>query len=220
MERIIHQIWVGPYPMPSRERGYVDGMRSMHPDFSHRLWTDENLPAMPPFLQERYSWRMSLKDYAFAADIARVYLTWLLGGIYLDVDTEVGRGFDGMDVSRWDGMFRHHEETDHTFSNDFIGLSKGHPLGWFMLQSMAAPAYDFGPHWLAYTVRSWLGLEKEADQQRTRAALVSKRMLYMPSRIEDAERLGSDAWNGRFNNRALFSWSDENRKRFANGEMR
>ena len=44
--RILHQIWVGPDPIPAEYAAYMDGWARMHPEWEHRVWTDENLPVM------------------------------------------------------------------------------------------------------------------------------------------------------------------------------
>lgn len=222
MQKIIHQVWVGPYQMPARERGYVELMKTRHPDFTHYLWTDNNLPALPPFLHERFMWRMNRKDYAFAANTLRVYVIWLFGGIYLDVDTDIGTGFTGMPVESVDGFFRHHGNNDLTFSSDFLGLSKGHPLGWFMLENQRAPAYAFHPHWFGEITRKYFGLDKTAPHNVIREKLDSINIMYMPSSKKQATETGApdrDHWDGHFWNRALFSWSKENREKFEKGLM-
>ncbi len=219
MERILHQVWVGPYPMPAREQNFVHAFATRG-DFQHRLWTNDTIPAMPAAVQERFDWRMQQKDYAFAADIARIYVVWLFGGIYLDVDTEMKLGFDGLEVDAMKGIFRHHQDGDPTFSNDFLGMSKGHPLGEYLLRTMVTPAYDFGPHWLGYAVKSYLGLSKDAPHADVRKALYAVGMMYIPSGLDEAQGTGITPWNFRFQNHSLYSWSAENRKRFEAGEAK
>lgn len=219
MQKIIHQIWVGPYRMPKREAAWVEGMRNLHPDYEHHLWTDKNLPAIDvPHIKERVEWRMAQTDYALASDILRIYLVWKMGGIYMDVDTEPRQGLTGLDVGRLNGIFRHHYDQDLTLSNDFGGMEAGHPIGEFMLSTMVAPAYDFGPHWYGYTLRRYLGLPPDASHAMVRPALEALGMLYMPSGATDGGAVADDYWYRRFGNGALFSWSTENRAKFATGD--
>ena len=222
MQRIIHQVWVGPYPMPKREQGYVQRMREAHPEFWHRLWTDENLHRMPELMPaavlERFNWRMSIRDYAFAADILRIWLVYSMGGVYVDVDTDVREGFAGIPIRERSLVFRHHEERDTTLSNDFLGMEAHHPLGARLLGHIQAPAYVFGPHWLGASVREFYGLPPEAPHAELRACLEGAGGLYMTSDERDEERLGRRSWTRHFHNAALFSWSDDNRRRFAAGE--
>lgn len=218
MEKALHQVWVGPYRVPAREQGFIEQMKRTHPGFTHTLWTDRAVPALPDFLQERYDWRMSLADYAFAADILRVFVIWSVGGIYLDVDTETLEGLAAVEVGAIKGVFRHHGDNDLTFSNDFMGLERNHPLGEYLLSTMKSPAYDFGPHWLGKTVRAYVGLPVFAGHAAVRQALEQRGILYLPSGETEAEGTGLRPWNRMFRNRSLFSWSDENRAKFKRGD--
>src|SRR5580698_5597843 len=112
MERIIHQIWVGPYPMPSRERMYVENIKRAHPHFKHMMWTDSNLPELPPNIRWQFDQRATTKDYAFQADVIRLLLVYLHGGVYLDVDYAVDQGFTKIDFDSINGLFYHHNIRD------------------------------------------------------------------------------------------------------------
>src|SRR5205807_3001839 len=72
--RIIHQIWVGPDPLPGELRGYVDSWKRQHPDWEHRLWTEDSLPRdlVRPESRER------LRHPAERSDILRLELLWRL----------------------------------------------------------------------------------------------------------------------------------------------
>lgn len=173
---------------------------------------------MPDFLEERFLLRMKNKDYAFAADILRVFVIYTFGGIYFDIDTDTERGFKGISIEKFDGCFRHHENSDPTMSNDFVGMSANHPLGKYLISTMRAPAYDFGPHWLGYNVKDYLKVDRNAPHAETRKALESINMLYMPSNKDETDGLPLDVWEGHFHNRALYSWSKEGRELFERGE--
>lgn len=197
----------------------MDGVRDLHPDYEYHLWTDANLPPIVlPHIAERVKWRMDQTDYALAVDILKIYMVWHMGGIYLDADTEPRRGMAGFDLERYSGIFRHHGDEDRTISTDFGGMTAGHPLGRSLLETMHAPAYDFGPHWLGRYTRAFLGLPVEAGHNQVRTRLADHGFVYMPSGERDAPHTGSDHWYLRFGNGALFSWSIENRAKFAAGD--
>jgi hypothetical protein len=161
---------------------------------------------------------MSQREYAFAADVLRVAAVYAIGGIYLDVDTEPLREITDLHLDSFAAVFRHHRDHDLTLSSDFIGMTAGHPLGACLLESMRAPAYDFGPHWLGYTVRSFFELARDAGHAQLRAAFNTECMRYMPSDEGDAERLQDVSWTKYFANHALFSWHPDNVKKFASGD--
>ena len=78
MEKIIHQIWVGEYEMPNKEKYFLERCKKINPDFIHILWTNENLPILPEKVQAHCDYFTAKKDYAFVADVLRVYLIHLL----------------------------------------------------------------------------------------------------------------------------------------------
>ena len=53
--RIIHQIWIGPEPLPEPHRAWIESWRGHHPGWEHRLWTEDDLPEDPirPEILER-----------------------------------------------------------------------------------------------------------------------------------------------------------------------
>ncbi len=86
--RIIHQMWKDE-PLPERWRLLRETWLRQHPDWEHRLWTDESLlafaarfyPEMVPIL-EGYS------SPVMRSDAARYLLLDHFGGVYADLDTE------------------------------------------------------------------------------------------------------------------------------------
>ncbi len=209
IDRLLHQIWVGPYRMPVREQAFVDRMRRTNPGWQHVLWNNNNLPPLTGHAKQQFDWRMSLGDYAFAADILRIALLHDFGGVYVDVDTEPKATLSGF-LPQCAAMFRHHGPDDLTLSNDFIAFRRGHPLAKFLLSTMAQPAYCFDPSWLGREVRAWMGMPITANHADTKSALQVHNIAYIPSTV----------WARSFTNHALYSWSPENRERFAKGDYK
>ena len=84
--KLIHQIWVGPNKMPDVCVNYIKQIKELHPDYEHRLWTDEDLT------EENFSNLEYIKStpiYAQKADIMRYEILYKHGGIYLDTDFEI-----------------------------------------------------------------------------------------------------------------------------------
>src|SRR5439155_11415662 len=44
--RLLHQVWVGSAPMADEQREFIAGWKRLHPDWEHRLWTDDDLPGL------------------------------------------------------------------------------------------------------------------------------------------------------------------------------
>jgi mannosyltransferase OCH1-like enzyme len=83
--RLIHQIWIGPDPAPTN---LIDTWRTTHPTWRHKLWTKAEL--------DELSWRAGCRRvfdryvaercWHGAADVARVEILRVHGGVYLDAD--------------------------------------------------------------------------------------------------------------------------------------
>lgn len=46
MEKIIHQIWIGPYKIPKLEEYFSKIMKEKKPDFEYMLWTNIKIYGM------------------------------------------------------------------------------------------------------------------------------------------------------------------------------
>jgi mannosyltransferase OCH1-like enzyme len=88
--RIIHQVWVGPDPLPEPFARFQETWRHHHPDWELRFWTDENLPAdlRRPEAYER------LRSPVERCDILRLEMLARDGGVYVDCDFECLRSID------------------------------------------------------------------------------------------------------------------------------
>ena len=87
MEKIIHQIWIGPYNIPEKERVFADNIKSAHPDFTYIFW--DHIPQLPYELQRLVDLYTSLKHWVHIADLLRYYLVNEHGGIYIDCDYQL-----------------------------------------------------------------------------------------------------------------------------------
>jgi mannosyltransferase OCH1-like enzyme len=121
ISRTIHQIWIGPDPLPEDHRGWIETWRRHHPNWEHRLWTEEDLPDDPirPEVLDR------LRAPVERADILRLEILYRHGGIYVDTDVECLRpadvvlaGHDFVGVCLKPGRM----------TNTFIASVPAHPL--------------------------------------------------------------------------------------------
>jgi mannosyltransferase OCH1-like enzyme len=119
--RIFHHIWLGPDPLPDDHRPWIETWRRHHPDWEHRLWTEDDLPEDPirPEVVER------LRAPVERADILRLEILYRHGGVYLDTDLECLRPIDG--VLR-DEEFVGVCHKPGRITNTAIASAPGHPL--------------------------------------------------------------------------------------------
>ena len=118
--RILHQIWVGPDPLPDDLAEYREGWIRNHPDWEHRLWTEDNLPR--DFVRkEAYE---LLRRPAERADVIRIELLFRHGGVYVDsTSSPSGRSTP---CSRRDFPDGYRKPTPP--NNAIMGSVPGHPL--------------------------------------------------------------------------------------------
>ena len=119
--RILHQIWVGPNPLPEEFQDYRESWRRHHPNWEMRLWTDENLPT-DLVREEAYE---RLRKPAERADIIRLEVLLRFGGLYVDMDMECLRSIEPL----LDGVeFCTAAVKPGRISNTVIGATPGHAL--------------------------------------------------------------------------------------------
>jgi mannosyltransferase OCH1-like enzyme len=81
--KVIHQIWVGPKPLPKIYLKYQNTCKAMHPDWEFKLWTNKELEKFNLKNRDLFD---KAADYREKADIFRYEILKREGGLYLDVD--------------------------------------------------------------------------------------------------------------------------------------
>jgi len=89
--KIIHQIWVGPKPIPESYKIFQQTWKKFHPTWKYKFWTDKEVKYLPLINQELYN---KTTDYREKADILRYELLEKFGGLYVDMDFECLKPFD------------------------------------------------------------------------------------------------------------------------------
>ena len=89
--RIIHQIWIGPKPIPEKSVEYIKKIKELHPDYQYRLWINDDLTPENfvnyKIIQKCYSWTQK-------SDLMRYEILYQYGGIYLDIDFEIFKNLE------------------------------------------------------------------------------------------------------------------------------
>lgn len=89
----IHQIWVGPNPIPAKSLAFIQHIKELHPDYEYRIWTDKDIT---PDNFTNYEYILATNIYAQKADIMRYEILYRHGGIYLDIDMQVLKPLDAL----------------------------------------------------------------------------------------------------------------------------
>ena len=124
--KIIHQIWVGPKPLPDLLKRFMKSWQKMHPDWKYYLWTDKEVNQLADF--DNKDLYLETRDYREKSDILRMWLLHTFGGVYADCDFECLMPFDFLHHSYdfYIGMpFSTHNEM---VVNGIVGCAPGHPI--------------------------------------------------------------------------------------------
>lgn len=92
--KIIHQTWKND-KIPSEWKGFVKKLKKLNPDWSYRLWTDDDCltfveEEFPDFIETYKGFSKNI----MRADVIRYLIMYKIGGVYLDLDYEVLKPFD------------------------------------------------------------------------------------------------------------------------------
>lgn len=204
--KIIHQIWVGDFKIPKREKMFVDRMKEMNTSFEHIFWT--SAPKLPNHVQYVYDTFYEKQHYAFCADILRLWVVNEYGGIYLDVDYEPKNPLN--DFVDYDGVFFHHHEEDKTIPNGTFGGKKQLDILEFCLDNVThTNTLWYGPGWFSKTIKKFVNVDYESPHNQVKKVLKEKNIEYFS--YETFE-------NQYAKHHALYSWSSEMWVRFNNRE--
>jgi inositol phosphorylceramide mannosyltransferase catalytic subunit len=119
--KLIHQT-AKTREIPRQWQKYQQTLQELHPDWTYRLWTDEdNLAFVQKEFPEYLETFVKLPKNIMRADMIRYFLLHRLGGLYMDLDYEMLRPFDLLDyevVLPW-------ERDNVCLSNAFMAASPG-----------------------------------------------------------------------------------------------
>jgi mannosyltransferase OCH1-like enzyme len=175
VEKIIHQIWVGTFKIPLREKQYVQSIKSLNPNIEHILWGDID-NEMPDNLKKWYNKFYNIKNYAFCADILRIWVVYKYGGIYLDVDFNISKPLDNIFCSN--GTLFYHNDTDFTIPNNIFAFKKESSILEYCINSINEDNSWYGPSWFGSIIKKYLGIEYASDQSTVMNKLYDYGILY------------------------------------------
>lgn len=153
--RIIHQIWIGPNPLPAHCAEYVETWKNLHPNWEHKLWTDNDTYDLPPLAQIQADRYHKLNRWAAKADIIRYYLLWKYGGIYADVDFKCFKNIEPLLHKDALLVSPHHDV--HWIANSIMGSVAEHPIFDNMMKTFKHESYH-GPCYLARIVKEMFNI--------------------------------------------------------------
>lgn len=115
----IHYIWFGRGEKNERVQHCIESWRRILPDYEIVEWNEDNFPFECEFFKEAYN----RGKWAYAADVARMWILLNEGGIYMDTDVEVYKPLDEFLGKAFIGF-----EDERYLSTAVIGCEKGNPV--------------------------------------------------------------------------------------------
>lgn len=89
--KIIHYCWFGEEPLSKETENYIRTWQTCCPGYEIRRWDESNFDMQgSAYAREAFE----VKKWAFLADYVRLKVLSEFGGIYLDTDVELLKGFD------------------------------------------------------------------------------------------------------------------------------
>jgi hypothetical protein len=127
MTKIIHQIWLGTKPLPPAYAEYAKTWQQHFPGWTYKLWRDADVEALAPFVSPYVVQQIFAP--VVRADLLRIELLRLYGGMYADLDYECLVGFeDFLLPDHW--MYA--DEKEGAPGNAWFYAPAGHPFGAFL----------------------------------------------------------------------------------------
>ncbi len=120
--RKIHQIWIGPRPVPEKFKWMIETWAQLHPGWEYKLWTNKDLETFPLVNKEAFD---CATNWGMKADILRYEILYNYGGVYADVDFECIKSFEPLNYAYdfYAGLLSPHE-----IANGLIASAPGSPI--------------------------------------------------------------------------------------------
>jgi hypothetical protein len=191
MEKIIHQIWVGPYNPPERDKQFADTIKEAHPNFEYQYWDNSILNELPSDLSDIVHRFAENQKWVNIADMLRYYVVNKYGGLYIDMDYQLKNPLDDLNLERYDGFIPMHFNVGETICNSMFGFKKNHPIINYVCQQVPIiPVHDdwVGPHFFGRNIKHFLGLQDSDIDVTVDRMLCTMNIKTMHSRGEFKQR--------------------------------
>lgn len=127
----IHQIWLGPKPVPPHLEELSKSFRKLHPDWEYHVWTDEKIGALDFEMKELFYSSASFQENSEKRiDILRAEILDRFGGAVVDLDFEAKQPLDCVHAKYdfYTSLSIPQNENSTLFSTKIVAAKAGHPI--------------------------------------------------------------------------------------------
>lgn len=142
-----HWVWIGPDPLPDRDREWMQSWRDRHLHWQCLIWAEHperveidgfEIRPLPPLINSRAyrdieKWVTGKAVLAARSDIARYEIIAREGGVYLDTDVECFQPID--DLMEGVKLFVA-DEWGPSMGNYMFGAERNHPALWTVVREL------------------------------------------------------------------------------------
>ena len=167
----VHYIWLGRNEKNERIKHCIESWKKYLPDYEIIEWNEDNLPMeYNDFFKQAYV----NKKWAFASDVARLYVLYKEGGIYMDTDVEIYKPLD--EFLNNEGFIGF--EDKHYLSTATIGSVANNPIIKTILDYYSCIDFKMYEDWRDYikyqetspciysNIFGILGLDRDTDKEQ------------------------------------------------------
>ena len=167
----IHYIWFGKGEKNERIKHCIESWKKYLPDYEIIEWNEDNFDInYNDFTKHAYA----NKKWAYVADVARLWVLYNEGGIYMDTDVEVYKPLDEfLDNEGFTGF----EDVHYPFTAT-LGAVKGNPVIKLLLDYYNCIDFKLYENWQDYITNqetntcivsnllSLLGIDRDRDEEQ------------------------------------------------------
>jgi mannosyltransferase OCH1-like enzyme len=123
--KMIHQIWIGPDPLPDFYKILANTWRNAHPDWQYILWQNEDIKNFGIKNIEAF---YATKSMSERANILRLEILERFGGVYIDIDSECLKPLDSLHINFHFYAGICPNNANAVIANGIIGATAYHPI--------------------------------------------------------------------------------------------
>jgi inositol phosphorylceramide mannosyltransferase catalytic subunit len=202
--RILHQIWIGPRPLPAEYRKYRQTWRAAHPAWEFRHWGEREIAALG-LRNARLMARVATESER--SDLVRYELLHRFGGVYVDADFECLKPLDELIACQ--RFFVGQDRDARVFNTGLMGVVPEHPFLDLLIRAVPRNLALCAQHGVAHpnqTVGPWFFSRLVAEARPPDLHVYPTRMFY-PYLWDELERAGEDFRRTSPESYAVHHWS-------------